>query len=80
MKQTVTATGNGLTAMRIGTNLEVSYLPDGRIAVILDPKVRGNRSASGKTVIVASSHGNQTVSDGNGGVVTLGINAYIKAA
>jgi len=36
-------------------------------------------SASGKTLVVASSHGNQaTTATVNGKVVTVGFNAYIK--
>lgn len=38
------------------------------------------RSASGKTLVVASSHGNQTTkAEVNGHPVTVGVNAYIKA-
>ncbi len=36
-------------------------------------------SASGKTMVVASSHGNQaTTAQVNGQPVTIGLNAYIK--
>ncbi len=36
-------------------------------------------SASGKTMVVASSHGNQaTTAQVNGKPVTIGLNAYIK--
>ena len=41
-----------------------------------DPPVR---SASGKTLVVASSHGNQvTTATVQGKPVTVGLNAYIK--
>lgn len=39
------------------------------------------RSASGKTLVVASSHGNQpTEAEVNGCKVVVGLNAYIKPA
>jgi hypothetical protein len=48
--------------------------------VITIPTQKPTPSASGKTLIVASSHGNQTttcVVDGK--PLTIGFNAYIKA-
>ena len=37
------------------------------------------RSASGKTLVVASTHGNTvTTAEVNGKLVTIGLNAYIK--
>jgi len=37
-------------------------------------------SASGKTMVIASTHGNQpTTLNVNGKVVTIGVNAYIRA-
>ena len=39
----------------------------------------GTRSASGKTMVIASTRGNATISDGDGGTVTVGLNVYRKA-
>ena len=69
----------GSNGMKLGTNLEVRHESDGRIALIFDPKHRGGRSASGKTIIVASSHGNQSIPYWNGEAITIGVNAYVKA-
>lgn len=59
----------------IGKNIEAAV--DGNILTLrIDLSARHGDSASGKTVIVATSGGNQAV-PGGGGVV-LGLNAYIR--
>lgn len=48
--------------------------------VIRIPMQEPTPSASGKTLVVASSHGNQqTTANVNGKPVYVGINAYIRA-
>jgi hypothetical protein len=48
--------------------------------VIRIPLQEPRPSASGKTLVVASSHGNQaTTATVNGKPVIIGLNAYIKA-
>ena len=44
--------------------------------VITIPMQEPTPSASGKTMVVASSHGNKAVSV-DGQVITIGVNAYI---
>ena len=59
----------------IGKNIEATV--SGNILTLrIDLSERHGDSASGKTVIVATSGGNQAV-PGGGGVV-LGLNAYVK--
>ena len=59
----------------IGKNIEATVT--GSILTLrIDLSERHGDSASGKTVIVATSGGNQAV-PGGGGVV-LGLNAYVK--
>lgn len=54
----------------------VSVRVDGSKATItLDLDHRGSQSASGKTVRVASTNGNQKIP---GTDITLGLNAYVK--
>jgi hypothetical protein len=44
------------------------------------PLQEAKRSASGKTLVIASTHGNQaTVLNYNGKPVIVGINAYVRA-
>lgn len=48
--------------------------------VIRIPMEAPRPSSSGKTLVVASSHGNQaTTATVNGKPVTVGVNAYIRA-
>lgn len=59
----------------IGKNIEAAV--DGSILTLrIDLSARHGDSASGKTVIVATSGGNQAIEGGKG--VVLGLNAYIK--
>ena len=58
----------------IGENVDVQI--NGTKAVItLDLEHRGERSASGKTVRVASTEGNKTIP---GTDIVIGLNAYVK--
>ena len=52
----------------------------GKNLVITVPLTDPTPSASGKTLVVASSHGNKAFSDAkvNGKPVVIGLNAYIK--
>jgi hypothetical protein len=56
-------------------------LKSGKLIITIDANVKNlPKSASGKTLIVASSHGNQATSvlvDGK--PVVIGVNAYVKA-
>ena len=53
---------------------------EGKELVIRMPLQQPTRSASGKTLVVASSHGNvQTAATVDGKTVTVGVNAYIRA-
>ena len=52
----------------------------GKDLVIAIPMQEPERSASGKTLVVATTHGNQVTSvTVQGKPVTIGLNAYIKA-
>lgn len=63
------------TVTQIGKNIEASV--DGNILTLrIDLSARHGDSASGKTVIVATSGGNQAIEGGKG--VVLGLNAYVK--
>lgn len=53
---------------------------EGGNLIITIPMTKPTPSASGKTLSVASSHGNvQTAAIVDGKPVTIGLNAYIKA-
>ena len=53
----------------------------GNDLVITIPMQKPTPSASGKTLVVASSHGNQpTSAQVNGKPIILGLNAYIRNA
>ena len=57
-------------------NIEVKTVDD-KIHLVFDPAYRGGRSASGKTVLVASTRGNQSIQT-PAGEVTVGLNVYVK--
>ena len=53
---------------------------EGRELVIRIPLEAAHASASGKTLVIASSHGNQaTAATVDGKAVIVGVNAYIRA-
>lgn len=54
-----------------------SAIHDGHLVVSLPYNSKGKASASGKSLIVASTRGNQSISL-DGEVVMLGVNAYKK--
>jgi hypothetical protein len=55
-------------------------IKDGNL-IIAVPLQAPRRSASGKTLVVASTHGNKTTEvQVQGKPVTIGLNAYIKAS
>lgn len=59
----------------IGQNIAAKV--EGNILTLtIDLSKRLGPSASGKTIVVATSSGNQKIEGGNG--VILGINAYVK--
>ena len=54
---------------------------EGKELVIRIPLQQATPSASGKTLVVATSHGNKTTgATYNGHPITVGVNAYIRAA
>jgi len=54
-------------------------IKDGKLTIELDMNPTPVRSASGKTRVVASSHGNQpTTAEVEGKPVIIGVNAYIR--
>lgn len=54
-------------------------IKDGNLVITLPVNANPAPSASGKTLVVASSHGNITTSAiVNGQPVTIGVNAYIR--
>jgi len=54
-------------------------IKDGKMIIEIDMNPTPVRSASGKTRVVASSHGNQpTTAEVDGQPVIIGCNAYIK--
>lgn len=59
---------------QLGLNVQVET-DDDNIIITIKRKQRHGPSASGKTIIVASTQGNQVVtSDG----IVLGLNAYVR--
>lgn len=55
-------------------------LTNGKLIVEIEVNAKPQPSASGKTLVVASSHGNQpTEVTVNGKVLIVGLNAYIRA-
>lgn len=55
-------------------------LLDGKLIITIDAEKAPKPSASGKTLVVATSHGNQpTTIQINGQVLKIGVNAYIQA-
>ncbi len=57
-------------------NITVSVDANQIATIQIDLKNRGGRSASGKTIRVASTEGNKPI---KGTDVVLGLNAYVKA-
>ncbi len=56
-----------------------AVIKDGKLIITVDLNATPTPSASGKTLVVASSHGNvTTTATVNGKPVTVGLNAYIK--
>jgi hypothetical protein len=56
----------------------VARIEGKKLIVEIDLNEQPTRSASGKTLVVASSHGNMvTAATVNGKPVTIGLNAYI---
>lgn len=60
---------------QIGTNIQAS-VKGNLLTLTIDLSARHGPSASGKTIIVATSGGNQQIVGGGG--VVLGLNAYVK--
>lgn len=60
----------------LGRNAKYEINEKGVMTITVDLNIRLNESASGKSIIVASTDGNQTPA-GAGGVV-FGLNAYVK--
>ena len=58
----------------IGENIQIE-IKDGKAILTIDLEHRGNISASGKSVIVATTRGNVPIP---GSTVVLGLNAYMK--
>ena len=59
-------------------NINIKVSPDGKTAtIVIDLTQRLGESASGKSITVASTGGNQTIP---GTDVVLGLNAYVKKA
>ena len=57
----------------------VARIEGNKLVVEIDIEEEIKPSASGKTLVIASSHGNQTTAAVvNGKPVTIGLNAYIK--
>lgn len=60
----------GMAVKIVGTKLQIE----------IDMNPQPTPSATGKTLVVASTHGNQTTAViVNGKPLTIGLNAYIKA-
>ena len=56
-----------------------AHIQDGKLIIEIDLEDPPQPSASGKTLVVASTRGNQvTAAMVNGKPVTIGLNAYIK--
>lgn len=64
-----------MTQQTLGENI-LAAVEDGKITLVIDLKHRGQRSASGKTIRVASTEGNVKVPGAE--EVTIGLNAYTK--
>ena len=55
-------------------------MKNGKIVITIDAEKKPKPSASGKTLVVASSHGNQATSvQIDSKPLVVGVNAYIKA-
>lgn len=63
--------------MKLGINVEVIE-QDGKVHLIFDPTKTNGLSKSGKSTVVASTLGNQTIPVKDG-TVTIGFNCYIRA-
>jgi hypothetical protein len=60
--------------------MKASISADKKTLILELPLTKPTASSTGKTLSVASSHGNQpTTVQVDGKVVTVGVNAYIKA-
>ena len=61
--------------MNIGDNINAEIQGD-TLTLVVDLGKPGTVSRSGKSSVIASTRGNQTVTDGNGQEVKVGINIY----
>jgi hypothetical protein len=61
---------------RIGKNAAYTVSDKGVLTVTVDLNVEQGPSASGKTMIIGTSSGNQQIDGGNGAVI--GLNVYRK--
>lgn len=57
-------------------NVEMTVDKDGILTIKIDTKKRFNLSSTGKTIVVASTHGNIPIDES--GEVKIGINCYVK--
>jgi hypothetical protein len=65
---------------QIGRNVETTISKDGKtLTLVIDLTATGEPSASGKTLVFATTGGNQQIAqDGNGRPIYLGLNVYRK--
>ena len=61
--------------MNIGENISAEVQGD-TLTLAIDLGKPGTVSRSGKSSVIASTRGNQTIKDGNGEEVKLGVNIY----
>lgn len=63
----------------MATGMTVKLSDDQKAIIITLPVEKPTASSSGKTLVVASSHGNQASGINlNGKAVIIGVNAYVK--
>jgi hypothetical protein len=59
----------------LGVNIEATLDDQQVLTLRINLKARGGRSASGKSITVATTSGNRTIP---GSEVVIGVNAYVK--
>ncbi len=68
-----------MTQQKLGTGITATVSEDGKtLTLTLDISGPGELSASGKSMVVASTRGNKNIVTPDG-TLTIGINAYRKA-
>ena len=64
--------------LAFAANVAHSVAPDGTITLVIKGTAEGKPSASGKSILIASTRGTKSIALANGTKLFLGLNLYRK--